>query len=66
MKAIIIVAACLLLAVVLKANEIISNRRPINSVGARANSNSKNIAKIDINDKQSLEDAIARYKYLDD
>lgn len=66
MKAIIIVAACLLLAVVLKVIESISSRKPINSVGARANSNSKNIAKIDINDKHSLEEAIERYKYLDD
>jgi len=66
MKALIIIAACLALALVLKVMEMLISRKPINSVGAKANDKSMNIAKIDINDPESVAQAVEHYKHLDD
>jgi len=66
MKALIIIAACLGLALVLRIAEVLIARKPINSVGAKANDKSKGIAKIDINNPESVAEAVAHYKHLDD
>jgi len=66
MKALIIIAACLGLALVLRIVEVLIARKPINSVGAKSNDKSKEIAKIDINDPESVAQAVAHYKNLDD
>jgi len=66
MKALIIIAACLGLALVLRIVEVLIARKPINSVGAKANDKSKDMAKIDINDPESVAEAVAHYKHLDD
>ena len=66
MKALIIIAACLVLAIILRIVELLIERKPIRSVGAQANDNSKGIAKIDINDPASVAEAVAHYKDLDD
>ena len=66
MKAIIIILCCILFACVLKAIEFFSNRKNINSVGARSNRNSKDIARININDEKELKEALKYYKDLAD
>lgn len=65
MKAIIIISACLLLAVVLRIFEAATSRR-MKSVGAKSNKNAKNIATMDINDPESIQQGLAHYKDLDD
>jgi len=66
MKALIIIAACLGLALVLRVSEVLIARKTINSVGAKANDKSKDMAKIDFNDPESVAEAMAHYKHLDD
>ena len=66
MKAIVIIFSCIALAMVLKVVDIFTSRKRINSVGAKANENSKYIAHIDINDPVSVQEGIAHYKNLDD
>lgn len=66
MKALIIIAVCLTLALVLRIFEILTSRQNINSVGGRANRNSRNIAKVDITDAESLKNALELYKDLAD
>jgi|GEM_PF-1741675 len=66
MKAIIIIAACLAVAVALRVIEILSSRSRIRSVGAKSNRNSRNIATIDITDPMSIEEGLEHYKDLDD
>ena len=66
MKALIIIAACLSLALILKIAEQLIARKPINSVGAKANDKSRVMATIDLNDPKSVEEAVAHYKNLDD
>jgi len=66
MKALIIIAACLTLALVLRIAEVLIARKPINSVGAKANDKSNGIAKIDVTNPESVAEAVAHYKHLDD
>ncbi len=66
MKALIIIVACLGLAVVLRIADVLISRRPINSVGAKANDKSRNMPKMDINNPASVAEALAHYKDLDD
>lgn len=66
MKALIIIAACLGLALVLRIVEVIIARKPINSVGAKANDRSKDMAKIDMNDSEAIAEALEHYKNLID
>ena len=66
MKALLIIVACLALALVLRIAELVITRKPINSVGAKANDQSRNMAKIDLNDPKSVAEAVAHYKNLDD
>lgn len=66
MKALIIIAACLVLAFLFRVIDQLSSRRVINSVGARANSRSKDMARIDINDANQLKEALEHYKDLID
>ena len=66
MKALIIILACLGLAVVLRLADVLISRKPINSVGAKANDKSKDMPKIDINDPASVAEAVAHYKDLED
>ena len=66
MKALIIIAACLGLAVVLRIADVLISRKPINSVGAKANDKSKAMPKMDINHPDSVAEALAHYKDLDD
>lgn len=66
MKALIIIAACLALALVFATIEKIQGRR-INSVGARSNNNSRHLAeKIDINNEEAMKEALENYKDLMD
>lgn len=65
MKALIIIAVCLVLAVVFRAFEFFSTRK-INSVGAKSNRSSGDIARFDINDEKSLKEALDYYKDLVD
>lgn len=66
MKALIIIAACLALAIILRIVEVTLESRPIKSVGAKANDKSRSMAKIDINNPMSIAEAIEHYKDLDD
>jgi len=66
MKALIIIAACLGLALTLRIAEVLISRKPINSIGARSNDKSKEMAKIDISSPESVAEAVAHYKHLDD
>ena len=66
MKAIIIIAACLILAVALRILEVITSRKPINSVGAKSNAHSKNIPTIDISDEKSIKAGLEHYRDLED
>lgn len=65
MKALIIIAAMLVLVVVLKVLDALTSGR-INSVGAKSNSLSRNMPSIDINDPESIKAGIAYYKDLED
>ncbi|MBQ0043434.1 MAG: hypothetical protein KBT05_00250 [Bacteroidales bacterium] len=65
MKAIIIIFACIILAFVLRVLEVLTSK-PMKSVGARANRKSKTVATIDLNDPESIKQALAHYKDLDD
>ena len=66
MKAIAIIISCIALAIVLKTIDVLTSRKRINCVGAKANANSKYIARIDVNDPVSVQEGIAHYKNLDD
>lgn len=65
MKAIIIIAAMLVLVVALKVLDALTSGR-INSVGAKSNNHSKRMPRIDINDPESIKEGIAYYKDLED
>lgn len=65
MKALIVIAICLVLAIALKFVDVFTSSR-IKSVGAKSNKESQNIAKIDINDENSLKEALDHYKNLVD
>ena len=66
MKALIIIAVCLTLALLLRIIELFTSRKDINNVGGRAHRNSRNIAKVDITDAESLKNALELYKDLAD
>lgn len=66
MKALIIIAACLALALVFRAADLLSNRRKIKSVGAKSNKASRDIPKININDEAELLGALEYYKDMVD
>ena len=66
MKALIIIAVCLTLALLLRIIELFTSRKNIHTVGGRANRNSRNIAKVDITDAESLKNALELYKDLAD
>lgn len=66
MKAIIIIAACLALAVVLRVADVMLSHKPIRSVGAKANDRSRGMARIDVNNPESIAEAVEHYKNLDD
>lgn len=66
MKALIIIASCIALSIILKVADILTSRKTVNSVGARANGRSKGMTRIDINDPEQLSAAIERYKHLAD
>ena len=66
MKAIIITASALALALALKLVDVLTSGRHINSVGAKSNNLSKRMPSININDPVSVQEGIAHYKDLDD
>ena len=66
MKALIIIAVCILLSLVLKAVLYFTKSRPINSVGGRANTYSTQMAKFDLNDPEDVKMAMEVYKDLID
>jgi len=66
MKALIITAAVLVLAMALKILDVLTSGKRINSVGAKSNNESKRMPRIDINDPVSVQEGIAHYKHLDD
>ncbi|MBR5076151.1 MAG: hypothetical protein IKX28_03955 [Bacteroidales bacterium] len=51
---------------VLRIADVLLSRKPINSVGAKANDKSKGMPKMDINNPESVAEALAHYKDLDD
>lgn len=65
MKSLVIIGSCLALAIVFKVVEYLTcgNTR---SVGAKANKKFKTIAKVDINDKEALKEAMEHYNDLID
>ncbi len=66
MKAVLIIAGCLVLALVLRAVELISSRKPIRSVGAKSNAKSKDMATMDLSDPVSVKEGLEHYKDLMD
>jgi len=66
MKAIIIILATLVVLTAIRAIEVLADRRRINSVGAKANKNSRNIARYDISDKESVRNLVNDFKDLAD
>ena len=66
MKALIIIAVCLTLALVLRIFEILTSRQNINSVGGKANRNSRNMSRVDITDAEDLRKALELYRDLAD
>ena len=66
MKAIIITASALALALALKMVDVLTSGKRINSVGAKSNNLSKRMPSININDPVSVQEGIAHYKDLDD
>lgn len=66
MKALIIIAACLVLALILKVVDILTSMKRINSVGARSNNLSKEMPKIDLNNPEEVKKAMEYYKDLID
>ena len=64
MKALIIIAVCLTLALVLRIFEILTSRQNINSVGGKANRNSRNMSRVDITDAEDLKKALELYRDL--
>lgn len=66
MKALTIIAACILFPLALKAVLYFTKRRPINSVGGRASTYSTQMAKFDLNDPEDVKMAMEVYKDLID
>lgn len=66
MKALIIIASCIALALILKVIDVLTSRKAINSVGAKANDKSKGMTKVDINDPEQLSAAVESYRHLAD
>ncbi|MCQ2140452.1 MAG: hypothetical protein MJZ09_08775 [Bacteroidales bacterium] len=66
MKALIIIASLILLAVAFRAVEYIISHKPIHSVGGKANMNSADMAKYDLNDPEDVKRALEAYKGLAD
>ncbi|MBQ0043431.1 MAG: hypothetical protein KBT05_00235 [Bacteroidales bacterium] len=65
MKAIIIIAAVIVLAAAFRVYDYVSSSR-INSVGDRANSKSRSMAKFDISDEESVKELVNHYKDMID
>lgn len=65
MKALIIILACIALALVLKVVDLYTSHK-INSVGAKSNKLSGNMPKIDITNEAELKEALKYYKGLAD
>ncbi|MCQ2145436.1 MAG: hypothetical protein MJY72_06810 [Bacteroidales bacterium] len=65
MKAIIIIAAVLVLVAAVRIYDYVSSSR-INSVGDRANAKSSSMAKFDISDKESVKELVNNYKDMID
>ncbi|MCQ2134551.1 MAG: hypothetical protein MJY88_06250 [Bacteroidales bacterium] len=65
MKALIIILACIALALVLKVVDLMTSRK-INSVGAKSNKLSGDMPKIDITNEAELKEALKYYKGLAD
>lgn len=66
MKALIIIASCIALALVLKIVDLLTSRKAIKSVGAKSNGFSKDIARIDITNPEDIKAAVEYYKGLPD
>lgn len=66
MKATVILTIFFVAVVVLKVIDLLSTSKKIKSVGGRASSESKNIAKMDLSDMESVKAALAEYKGLAD
>lgn len=66
MKALIIIAACILFPLALKAVLYFTKSRPINSVGGKANTYSTQMAKFDLNDPEDVKKAMEVYKDIAD
>lgn len=66
MKALTIIAACLILAVILKAIDTFTSIKRINSVGAKSNNLSKEMPRIDLSNPEEVKKAMEYYKGLID
>lgn len=65
MKALIVILACIALALAIKVVDLLTGRR-INSVGAKSNKLSSDMPKIDITNEAELKEALKYYKDLAD
>ncbi|MCQ2141295.1 MAG: hypothetical protein MJY83_02985 [Bacteroidales bacterium] len=66
MKALIIIASCIAFAFLFRVVEYFTSKEGIKSVGAKANRNYKDMAKLDINNEEELKKALEAYKDLID
>lgn len=66
MKALIIIASLILLAVAFRAVEYFTSHKPMRSVGGKSNINSVEIAKYDLNNPEDVKKALEAYKGLAD
>lgn len=62
MKALVIIAACIAFAFILKVIDTFSNHHNLKSVGAKSNKESRSIPKIDITNPDELKKALEYYK----
>lgn len=66
MKALVIIIACVAVSLILKVISILTSGERMHSVGAKANSNSKNMPKIDVTNEAELRDALKYYNDMAD
>lgn len=66
MKALLIILAVLAFSLVLRIIDTFTSRRKINSVGAKSNSISKDMPKVDITNEEELKKALDHYRGMAD
>lgn len=66
MKALIVIVAFFVVAAALRALDVFTGNKRINSVGAKSNKESAKIPTLNINDPEELKEALKQYKGLED